>query len=103
MKTLRQVNIRNCQHYFFNSMLNIKNFDPSLLIIDKISFKSTNSVSYDIKYITMKTLDNANSLYLMHDDVDVYIKENNENKWLNTFYFHRQEERSIRKLYTTLG
>ena len=36
MKTLRQVNITNRPHYFFNDMINIKNFDPSLLSIDKI-------------------------------------------------------------------
>ena len=65
MRTLRQVNIKNRQHYFFNSKINIKNFDPSLLTIDKTSFKSTDSVIYDIKYITMKSLDNANSRYLI--------------------------------------
>ena len=65
MKTIRQVNIKNRETYFFNSMTNIKNFDPSLLSIDKIPFKSTDSAIYDIKYITMKSLDNANSLYLI--------------------------------------
>ena len=39
MRTLRQVNIKNCQNYFFNSMTNIKNFDPNLLSIDQVSFK----------------------------------------------------------------
>ena len=28
MRTLRQVNIKTCLHYFFNDMTNIKNFDP---------------------------------------------------------------------------
>ena len=40
MKTLRQGNIKSSQYYFFNSMTNIKNFDPSLLSIDQIPFKS---------------------------------------------------------------
>ena len=48
--TLRQVNIENRQHHFFNCMTTIKNFDPSLLSIDKTSFESTDSVIYDIKY-----------------------------------------------------
>ena len=48
MRTLRQVNIKNRQHYFFNCMINIKSFDPSLLSIDKISFESIDSVIYDI-------------------------------------------------------
>ena len=65
MTTPRQVNIKSPQHYFFNSMINIKNFDPSLLSIDKISFKSTDSIIYDIEHITMKSVDNARSLYLI--------------------------------------
>ena len=44
MRTLRQVNIKNRQNYVFNSMTNIKNFDPNLLSIDQISFKSTDCV-----------------------------------------------------------
>ena len=39
MKTLRHVNIKNRQNYFFNSMTNIKNFDSSLLSIGRISFE----------------------------------------------------------------
>ena len=68
MRTLRQVNIENRQNYFFNSMTNIKNFDPNLLSIDQISIKSTDSVIYDIEYI--KDLDSANSLYLIFDNAD---------------------------------
>ena len=39
MKTLRQVIIKNRPYHFFNSMTNIKTFDPSLLSIDQVSFK----------------------------------------------------------------
>ena len=37
-------------------MINTKNFDPNLLSIDKISFKSNDGVTYRIKYITLKIL-----------------------------------------------
>ena len=30
MQTPRETNMKNRQNYFFNSMTNIKNFDPSL-------------------------------------------------------------------------
>ena len=73
-------------------MINFKNFDPSLLSIDKTSFKSTDEVIYDIEYIKMKRLgseniDGANSLYLVFNNVDGYIecnstKESNENNYL---------------------
>ena len=63
-------------------MNNIKNFDPNLLSIDKILFKSNNAVIYDINYITMKSLGDEDSLYLIFNNVDVYIEESNENKCL---------------------
>ena len=68
MRTLRQVNIKTCLHYFFNDMTNIKNFDPNLLSIDQISFKSTDCVIYDIEYF--KNLDNKNYLYLFFDNAE---------------------------------
>ena len=80
MKNLRQVNIKNCQNYFFNSMTSIKNFDTTLLSIDKISLKSTDSVIYDIKYF--KNLDSVNSLYLIFNNLDGDIEESSENKYL---------------------
>ena len=39
MITFREDNIKNRPNYFLNSMTNIKNFDPSLLSIDQVSFK----------------------------------------------------------------
>ena len=51
MITFKQINIKNCSHYFFNDMTNVKYFDPYLFSIDKISFKSVDAVIYNIKYI----------------------------------------------------
>ena len=50
--------------------------------IDQISFKSTDFVIYHIEYFTIKSLDNKNFLYLIFNNVDAYIKENNEDKYL---------------------
>ena len=95
MKTFRQVNIKNCQKCFLNSMINIKIFDPNLLSIDQISFKSTDSVIYYIKYI--KSLGGENSLYLVSNNVDAYIECNstqksNENKYLIFTSTHKNKE-----------
>ena len=46
--SIKQICIKNLPHYFFNDTINIKNFDPNLLSIDKISFKSTDAVIYHI-------------------------------------------------------
>ena len=67
-------------------MINIKNFDPSLIKIDKKSYK--NIVIYYIRYITIKgiseyeNINSINPLYLIVGDVDGYIEENNGNKYL---------------------
>ena len=69
-------------------MININNFVPNLLSIDKISFKRIDAVAYPIKYITMKSLDHANidsenSLYLVFNNVDGHvIEESNEDIYL---------------------
>ena len=67
-------------------MTNIKNFDPSLIKIDKNSYKHIGI--YNIGYITIKSIgdcENVNSvnpLYLMIGEADGYIEENNGNKYL---------------------
>ena len=111
MITLRQINIKNRPHYFFNDMINIKKFDPSLLDIDKISFKSTDDVIHHIEYITMKSLDNknidsANSLYLIFNNVDGYIEcksteESNENKYL--IFASTDEKKEVSEKYAKLS
>ena len=49
MNTIRQINIKNRQGYFFNDMTNISDFDPSLLNIDEASFKSNELIMYKLK------------------------------------------------------
>ena len=39
MRRIKQINIENHPYYFFNDLINIKNFDPNLLDIDKVSVK----------------------------------------------------------------
>ena len=84
---MKQINIENRPYYFSNEMIDIKDFDPNLLSLGKISFKSTDVVIYNIKYITMKSLDHvnidcANPLYLIFNNLDGYIEESNEDTYL---------------------
>ena len=39
MGQLKQINIKNQTYYFYNDIINIKNFDTRLLKIDKKSYK----------------------------------------------------------------
>ena len=65
---------------FFNDMTNICDFDPSLLNVDSIEFKSNNSIIYDIKHI--KNLNSSKILYLVFNNLDGYIEKTDDNKYL---------------------
>ena len=65
-------------------MINVKNFGPNLLKIDKNSYKNIDI--YYIGYITMKDFDyvkikSVNPFYLIVSEVDGHIKEENGNKY----------------------
>ena len=60
-------------------MINIKNFDSSLLKLDKKSYKNT--AIYYIGYITKKDkyqINSVNPLYLIIHEVDGFIEEKKE-------------------------
>ena len=52
MGNIKQINIKNRIYYIFNGMINVKDFDLSILKIDKKSYK--NIGIYNIGYITIK-------------------------------------------------
>ena len=56
MRNIEQINIENRTYYFFNGMINIKNFDSNLLKLDKTSYKNIDI--YYIGDITMKNIGN---------------------------------------------
>ena len=65
----KSINVKIQTYYFFNYMINIKNFDSNLLKIDKNSYKDFDI--YYNGYITIKKIDDcenihsANLLYLI--------------------------------------
>ena len=85
-------------------MINIKDFSPSLIKIDKKSYK--NIGIYYIGYITMTDSDNVkinsvNPLYLIIGEVDRYIKENNGDKYL--FFDSTDKKKIVRKICKVSG
>ena len=55
MGEVKQINVKNQTYYFYNDIINLKDFDPNLLKIDKKSYK--NNDIYYIGYITIKKID----------------------------------------------
>ena len=85
MVNIKEINIKNRTYYFFDDLINITNFDPNLLKIDKKSYKNIDI--YYIGYVTMKDseyvkLNTVNTLYLTIDKVDGYTEEKNGNIYL---------------------
>ena len=86
MGNIKQINIKNRTYYFFNDMINIEDFDSSLLKIDKKSYKNVDI--YYIGYNTIKiisdyeSINSVNPLYLIVGKADGYIEEKNGNKYL---------------------
>ena len=89
----KQLNIKNRTYYLWNDLINLKDFDPSLLKLDK---KSSMDISiYYIGYVTKKTEYNINSvnlLYLLNTELDGYIEEKQVNKYLNIAFTDSNNE-----------
>ena len=47
MRNIKQININNRTYYVFSDMINIKDFDLSLLKIDKKSYKTLTFTTLD--------------------------------------------------------
>ena len=86
MGVVKQIDIKNRTYYFYNDMINIKNFDPTLFKINKKSYKDIGI--YSIGYITIKKIDvyeniySVNPLYLIIAQGNGYIEEKGVNKYL---------------------
>ena len=105
MGNIKRINIKNRIYYVFNDMINIKEFkDSSQLKIDKKSYKSIGI--YYIGYITIKSIsdyqniDSVNPLYPIIAEVDGYIEENNENKYLT--FGSTDKNKKVLEKYTKL-
>ena len=89
----------------FSDMINIKDFDSSLLKIDKTLYKNIGICS--IGYITIKKTDDyenihsVNPLYLMIGKVDGFIEEKNKN-WYLVFDSTDENKVVIKKVQRTL-
>ena len=82
---VKDINLKNRTYYFFDDIINIKNFDPNNIKVDGKSYK--NILIYYIGYGTIKDSKNVkiNSvihLYLIFGKVNGYFEEINGNKYL---------------------
>ena len=82
MGEVKQINIKNRTYHFYKDIIDLKNFEPNLLKIDKKHYKGINI--YYIGYITIKKIDeyesiySVNPLYLRINHASGYIEEKME-------------------------
>ena len=60
MGNVKLINIKNRTYYLFNDKIDIKDFDQSLIKIDKKSYK--NIGIYHIGYITIKSISDCGNI-----------------------------------------
>ena len=86
MGKVKQIEIKNRTYYFYNDMINLKNFKSNLLKIDKKHYKAIDI--YYIGYIIIKIIGehennhSVNPLYLLINEASGYIEEKDGNKYL---------------------
>ena len=78
---VKVIDIEKQTYYFFNGIINIKNFDPNNIKIDRMSYK--NILTYYIGYVTIKDLKyvkitSLSPLYLIVTKVNEYFQEINK-------------------------
>ena len=77
MREVKQINIKNRAYYFYNNIINLKDFDARLLKVDKKSYKNIDI--YYIGYITIKKIDDYESIYSVNS---LHLRINHEEiKW----------------------
>ena len=103
MGEVKQIEIKNRTYYFYNDIINIKNFESNLLKIDKKSYKNIDI--YYIGYIAIKKIDDyessVNPLYLRINHASGYIEEKNGNKYL--VFDSTDEHKELPKIRRCLG
>ena len=106
MGKVKQIEIKNRTYYFYNDMINLKNFESNLLKIDKKHYKGIDI--YYIGYITIKkigdceNIHSVNPLYLLINQASGYIEEKNGNKYL-IFDDSVNENKALLKKYADVS
>ena len=94
---VKDIDKTNHTFYFFDDIMNIKNFDLNNIRIDKkASYK--NILIYYIGYVTIKDLkyikiNRLNPLYLIFNEVNGYFQKTNGNKYLTLVLINESKEK----------
>ena len=104
MGNIKEINIKNRTYHFLNDVINIEDFDISLLKIDNKSYKNIDN--YYIGYITIrnisdcKSVNSVNHFDFIVGEADGHIEKENGNKYL--VFDSTDENKEVLKKHTEL-
>ena len=92
----KDINTKNRTYYFFDHIINIKNFYPNNIKIDENSYK--NILIYYIGYVTIKdskylNIYSLNPQYLIFDKLNGNFEEINGNNYLALVPTNKSKEK----------
>ena len=92
----KDIDVKNRTYYFFDDIINTKNFDPNNIEINEKSYE--NIFIYYIGYVTIKDhkylkINSVNPLYLIFSKVNGYFQEINKNKYLMLLSANESKEK----------
>ena len=93
---IKEIDIKNQTYYFFDDIINIKNFDANNIKIDEKSYR--NIFIYYTGHVTVKgskyvKINSVNPLYLVFNNVNRYFEEINENEYLTLVPTNENKEK----------
>ena len=92
MGKVKQIDIKNRTYYFHNDQINLKDFDASLLKVDKKDYKEIDI--YYIGYVTVKTIANCNNINSVNP-LNLMINEMKHTKVVEKLLTHDNQEKII--------
>ena len=98
---IKSINIKIHTYYFFDDIINTKNFDPSNIKINEKSYK--NILIYYIGYVTIKKdlkIYSTNPLHLIFNKVNRFFEEINGNKYLTLVPTKESKEKKYGELWS---
>ena len=93
---VKDISMKRHIYYFFDDIINIKEFDPNNIKLHENSYK--NILIYYIAYVTIKDskyvkINSVNPLYLMFNKMNGYFEEINGNNYLTLFATNDSKDR----------
>ena len=85
MGVVKQIYIKHRTYYFYNDMINIKNFDPILLKIDRTSYKNIGIITLDILQLKIMMIVKIFTVWILGICLLIMLADILKKKvWINT-------------------